>query len=1054
MARDNNALIELKKLGLEETADYLGHCLGIRKKGLDPSFVQYVQRASAGIPKYAYLTARKLVADGAVVLTPEGGLSKTRKNPKDTSASTSGRSGGGGPYSSSESMQRGYLGKQRGEAVGPRDTSGESKKGRGSTGDDSDEVEDDGDSEDDEEDEEEEERKEEDEVARHVCDLIEKVRLHREQINHLQNGMGGPVSGPAGLVSTPNDSWTHSAVYDTLPPDVRAPDASSLVLNPPPLSAFDLGMMDEHSMLYGDLTSLSQPGLSGLGGGTGGGPDMPSQMYLAAKYRDRLHGRSSEEDQGGMGADFSDKMHGLADGSGRRVSLPANYTGGTGAGGGIASHRNQQGGLAYGPGGGGGAGGRSNLGGTAAHGGAITGHSTPCNRGGGRLMLGRAADRQRVEDDARISRGKLTRAEFAFLQNAPPWVHLDDIDIRGLALYKKRRWAAARNLDWDSDAECAVEPAEESSESGNLVLGGGGERGFHPHRRRPRCTRYTGMIVKADLQSLPFIPELIANCMFTVERLQPEEQMVAKVASVFPCSFNPIELCRAYPRRKPLEEFCGIIYQLVVKDVLEVCDPPSADDLASLAVSVGFEKPKTGSSSGGTAGETTGGHGGGKTGGGRRTIEAIVPRTKRLSNLLNAQDHIHNNSSSRLSHSSVNGNLRESIGNLSTSSSLQPPPILGGGWPSGPRGSDASISGDGSPVGAGAVGRTSTSSRRESKLGGSQDASLEDAPFPGLAPGHERRPSVMKAGGVVTPQRLFEGSLGAAAAREAALPAGAAGSSNIAKAGAVVSRALWETVLMTDDGSDVFLRFNSIALQRVVSDLLLADERKWLTLVCRRIIALRFTEDCSAPAVKTTRSKAGSAAAASAGASKKKKTPPGEGVVKPSEKQGGDTPVLTEDVSSSNASVAEDKDEEEEDEEEILSGDQPPIPQSLVETALAAERETHEQLARNEEAEAVKEHKEEIERLVSKAVLSRCSSSHTIVGRSLSRKGTSSVLGSSRSNTMNGCNNSNSHMSRVSSWRVGEEEEEHQDHDDHRVAGDRDKKSVDGAEQGIRLEGE
>lgn len=37
-----------EKLGLEETADYLGHCLGIRKKGLDPSFVQYVQRASAG----------------------------------------------------------------------------------------------------------------------------------------------------------------------------------------------------------------------------------------------------------------------------------------------------------------------------------------------------------------------------------------------------------------------------------------------------------------------------------------------------------------------------------------------------------------------------------------------------------------------------------------------------------------------------------------------------------------------------------------------------------------------------------------------------------------------------------------------------------------------------------------------------------------------------------------------------------------------------------------------------------------------------------------------
>lgn len=120
------------------------------------------------------------------------------------------------------------------------------------------------------------------------------------------------------------------------------------------------------------------------------------------------------------------------------------------------------------------------------------------------------------------------------------------------------------------------------------------------------------------------------------------------------------------------------------------------------------------------------------------------------------------------------------------------------------------------PLGGGPT-ASASSNRRGSKPGGSQDASLEDAPFPGLAPGHERRPSVMKAGGVVTPQRLFEGSLGATAAREAALPAGAAGSSNIAKAGAVVSRALWETVLMTEDGSDVFLRFNSIALQRVRS---------------------------------------------------------------------------------------------------------------------------------------------------------------------------------------------------------------------------------------------
>lgn len=165
-----------------------------------------------GIPKYAYLTARKLVTDGAVVLTPEGGLVRSRKNPKGMPSSTPRRSR---VNSSSDSMHPVSAGKKGGADGVTGGLNGESKQIRGEAAEDSDDVEDDGDSEDEEDDEEEEEeRKEEDEVARHVCDLIEKVRLHREQINqqqsHLQNTQqngvaNGPTSGSAGLVSTPND---------------------------------------------------------------------------------------------------------------------------------------------------------------------------------------------------------------------------------------------------------------------------------------------------------------------------------------------------------------------------------------------------------------------------------------------------------------------------------------------------------------------------------------------------------------------------------------------------------------------------------------------------------------------------------------------------------------------------------------------------------------------------------------------------------------------------------------------------------------------------------
>ncbi|PFH35735.1 putative adenylate cyclase [Besnoitia besnoiti] len=929
MARDNNALIELKKLGLEETAEYLSHCLGIRKSGIDTGFVEYVQRASAGVPKYAYLTAKKLVTEQAVRLTPEGGVK--RRSPL---------------------LPRGHRGSLR--PAGDGDLNARAGEG-------GDSADDDGDDEDEsQEDEEEDERKEEDEVARCVCELIEKVRVQREEMAKAAHHKSeGGESNEGTLVPEPNDRWTHSAVYDTLPPDARPPDASALARDAPAPTAFDAAVVDEHLMQH---SNLYDRGLGQYGGGSLGADYVPSQLYLAAKYRERLHAGVSPETQA--------SSPGASEASG----------GGWPAGG-----RAQGGGFLAPPEGpwGSPAAGRAT---PSLCDGVGKGLHTMHQGGGGRRKMG-TAERQRLEDDARIARGKLTRAEFAFLQNAPSWVPLDDVDVRGLALYKKRRWAAARNLDWDSDAECAVEFAsEDGAPFGDGYLMSDSQHGGTRRRKTPL---YTGMVIKADLLSLPFVPELIANCMFTVERLQPEEQMVAKVASVFPCAFNPVELCRAYPRRKPLEEFCGIIYQLIIKDVLEVCDPPSLDDLASLAVSIGIDHE---ASEGDEAAKTDvrlSGSIDAKQLTLRLSQGSLYNPAKRLSNLLNAAP------ASAVGSGSAEDTSRQG-GSGQQGSTLSPPRAAGAEASH----SAASLTSSkaGSEKGSASPGTSEQRIRHQParySVVESQGLNLEDAPFPGLAPGHERRPSVMKAGGLVTPQRIVEGSLGG----ERATPADAAGRGaggtvgrdrpggvlSTAKAGGVVSRELWETVLMNEDGSDAFLRFNSIALQRVVSDLLLTDERKWLTLVCRRIIALRFAGSHEAPSKPSGHPSQGQPAAAAAGSLREDRD----------EDEASPRFVRASQFASGEDTIEEgDEEKADEDDEAVeagIAGEQFP-PQSLLDTALAAERETHEQAAKVEQEIAAKEQEEEIQRLVSKAVLSRGGSGHNI-GRSLSCKGTATMTG-------------------------------------------------------------
>ncbi|KFH16613.1 putative adenylate cyclase, partial [Toxoplasma gondii MAS] len=926
MARDNNALIELKKLGLQETAAYLSHCLSIRKSGLDPGFVEYVQRASAGVPKYVYLTAKKLVTEQAVVLTPEGGVKKeARLSPRARRAS----------------------GRRRSlSAAGPEEDRDEGDEG-------------DRDDEDDDSQDEEDERREDDEVARCVCELIEKVKLQRDELAKAQgsaNSQRGETD-EGKLLPAPNDRWTHSAIYDRLPPDVRAPDAAALALDAPPLSAFDLGAMEEQMMHHGhryDGSALD------LGAGASGSELCPSQLYLASKYRERLHAGLSPDPSLGAGQTDSDAS-GVMDAK-SRVGRQSGPGGESGEGGSLPSQR----------------------GSWPHHVHFDSGKETHAGQAGGgvRRKMG-VAERQRLDDDARISRGKLTRAEYAFLQNAPPWVQLDAIDVKGLSLYKRRRWAAARNLEWDSDAECAVEAADDDATLAGhpAFLLQEGENG----ERRRRRTLYTGMVVKEDLLSLPFVPELIANCMFTVERLQPEEQMVAKVASVFPCAFTPVELCRAYPRRKPLEEFCAIIYQLIIRDVLEVCDPPSLEDLTSLAASIGVggEGIETDMALDDSKLRVPGAAASNQAV--RLSQSCLHNRSKRLSFLLNAASS--SEGSGDPGEGAKAGNTlspffpgagttasqnRGSSG--FSSASLLPPVARGGGTPS-PSDQNSSSPGN-------------------SKIVGTHSGSLEHVPFPGLAPGHERRPSVMKAGGLVTPRRIVEGSLGG----ERAQPDGGgapgtaggprdpqpSGRLTMAKAGTVVTREVWETVLMNEDGTDVFLRFNSIALQRVVSDLLLTDERKWLTLVCRRIIALRFTESPSSSKPSEPRAPADAAAAGVRLSARQ------EGV---SEKgvSASAPPVRLEE---NRIDEGAEKEAEARDEaiEADLAREQSP-PQSLLETALAAERETHEQAVKAEQAIAAKEQKDEIERLVSKAVLSRAGSGH-LAGRKLSRKETATPYGS------------------------------------------------------------
>lgn len=67
--------------------------------------------------------------------------------------------------------------------------------------------------------------------------------------------------------------------------------------------------------------------------------------------------------------------------------------------------------------------------------------------------------------------------------------------------------------------------------------------------------------------------------MLLIETLEPDEQLVAKTASLFTVPFCFYELAAVYPRTLSLQNLEIIINILVERDLLEVCGPPTPDEL-------------------------------------------------------------------------------------------------------------------------------------------------------------------------------------------------------------------------------------------------------------------------------------------------------------------------------------------------------------------------------------------------------------------------------------------------------------------------------------------
>lgn len=69
---------------------------------------------------------------------------------------------------------------------------------------------------------------------------------------------------------------------------------------------------------------------------------------------------------------------------------------------------------------------------------------------------------------------------------------------------------------------------------------------------RKRRRKYSVTIAK-DLATVPYVPQLRAATMLLIEAMEPDEQLVAKTASVFTLPFCFYEIAAVYPRTMPLQ---------------------------------------------------------------------------------------------------------------------------------------------------------------------------------------------------------------------------------------------------------------------------------------------------------------------------------------------------------------------------------------------------------------------------------------------------------------------------------------------------------------------
>eukprot|EP00923_Selenidium_pygospionis_P005600 GHVN01009476.1.p1 GENE.GHVN01009476.1~~GHVN01009476.1.p1 ORF type:complete len:2152 (-),score=368.99 GHVN01009476.1:289-6744(-) len=98
-------------------------------------------------------------------------------------------------------------------------------------------------------------------------------------------------------------------------------------------------------------------------------------------------------------------------------------------------------------------------------------------------------------------------------------------------------------------------------------------------RRKGSEVAYRRVTLLKDLREVGYIPELTA-VVSVMERLDPNQQMAAKVASTFPSAFTAFELCAVFPTETTLTKIHQSLRLLIQSALLEECGCESDDALS------------------------------------------------------------------------------------------------------------------------------------------------------------------------------------------------------------------------------------------------------------------------------------------------------------------------------------------------------------------------------------------------------------------------------------------------------------------------------------------